>query len=255
MEVLWFVHHLWNSDPLAVRYNPACRPRTFHYWSLFTLPILIGVSAALFLKSQVILSDYASVYLLGLGTGISVFIDGKTEEKLNEQGVPYSQFISSPAPFTTLLWRTLGIHNDQYFETYYSLFDGDAPLSVNFYPRNLSLLKGMDEHPPVAKLENFTHGYFGCLKIMDRLQWPIWGWVPNQTMFFNSKSQSLMGQKRFLPNQLDFSFRDWANCMLWRGSGILKHGLIKRRSLLRILKNSLFLNPISKTNEYSCGVK
>ena len=82
------------------------------------------------------------------------------EEKLNEQGVPYSQFISSPAPFTTLLWRTVGIHNDQYFETYYSLFDGDAPLSVNFYPRNLSLMEGMDEHPPVAKLEKFTRGYF-----------------------------------------------------------------------------------------------
>jgi inner membrane protein len=82
------------------------------------------------------------------------------EEKLNEQGVPYSQFISSPAPFTTLLWRTVGIHNDQYFETYYSLFDGDAPLSVNFYPRNLSLMKGMEEHPPVAKLEKFTRGYF-----------------------------------------------------------------------------------------------
>ena len=82
------------------------------------------------------------------------------EEKLNEQGVPYSQFISSPAPFTTLLWRTVGIHNDQYFETYYSLFDGDAPLSVNFYPRNLSLITGMDEHPPIAKLEKFTLGYF-----------------------------------------------------------------------------------------------
>ena len=92
--------------------------------------------------------------------GVSVFVNGKMEEKLNEQGVPYSQFISSPAPFTTLLWRTVGIHNDQYFETYYSLFDGDAPLSVNFYPRNLSLMKGMDEHPPVAKLEKFTRGYF-----------------------------------------------------------------------------------------------
>ena len=82
------------------------------------------------------------------------------EDKLNEQGVPYSQFISSPAPFTTLLWRTVGIHNDQYFETYYSLFDGDAPLSVNFFSRNLSLMKGLKAHPPVAKLEKFTRGYF-----------------------------------------------------------------------------------------------
>ena len=144
-----------DTTPLAV-------PTLFIIDPLFTLPILIGVSAALFLKNHRLNFIGLSLSLAYLiwALGVSVFVNGKMEEKLNEQGVPYSQFISSPAPFTTLLWRTVGIHNDQYFETYYSLFDGDAPLSVNFYPRNLSLMKGMDEHPPVAKLEKFTRGYF-----------------------------------------------------------------------------------------------
>ena len=142
--------------------TPHAVPALFIIDPLFTLPILIGVSAALFLKNYRLnfIGLCLSLAYLIWALGVSVFINGKMEEKLNEQGVPYSQFISSPAPFTTLLWRTVGIHNDQYFETYYSLFDGDAPLSVNFYPRNLSLMKGMDEHPPVAKLEKFTRGYF-----------------------------------------------------------------------------------------------
>ena len=142
--------------------TPHAIPALFIIDPLFTLPILIGVSSALFLKNHRVnfIGLCLSLAYLIWALGVSVLINGKMEEKLNEQGVPYSQFISSPAPFTTLLWRTVGIHNDQYFETYYSLFDGDAPLSVNFYPRNLSLMTGMDEHPPVAKLEKFTRGYF-----------------------------------------------------------------------------------------------
>jgi inner membrane protein len=142
--------------------TPHAIPALFIIDPLFTLPILIGVSGALFLKNHRLNFIGLSLSLAYLiwALGISVFINGKMEDKLNEQGVPYSQFISSPAPFTTLLWRTVGIHNGQYFETYYSLFDGETPLSVNFYPRNLSLMKGMEEHPPVTKLEKFTRGYF-----------------------------------------------------------------------------------------------
>jgi len=147
--------------------TPHAVPTLFIIDPLFTLPILIGVSAALFLKNHRLNFIGLSLSLAYLiwALGVSVFVNGKMEEKLNEQGVPYSQFISSPAPFTTLLWRTVGIHNDQYFETYYSLFDGDAPLSVNFYPRNLSLMKGIGEHSPVVKLKSFTKGYFAMADI------------------------------------------------------------------------------------------
>ncbi|MFL2928009.1 MAG: metal-dependent hydrolase [Opitutales bacterium] len=149
-----------DTTPLAV-------PTLFIIDPLFSLPILIGVSAALFLKNHRLNFIGLSLSLAYLiwALGVSVFVNGKMEEKLNEQGVPYSQFISSPAPFTTLLWRTVGIHNDQYFETYYSLFDGDAPLSVNFYPRNLSLMKGIGEHSPVVKLKSFTKRYFAMADI------------------------------------------------------------------------------------------
>ena len=147
--------------------TPHAVPALFIIDPLFTLPILIGVSGALFLKKHRLNFIGLSLSLAYLiwALGVSVFVNGKMEEKLNEQGVPYSQFISSPAPFTTLLWRTVGIHNDQYFETYYSLFDGDAPLSVNFYPRNLSLMKGIGEHSPVVKLKSFTKGYFAMADI------------------------------------------------------------------------------------------
>jgi inner membrane protein len=88
------------------------------------------------------------------------FVERRVREKLAHQEVSYSQFISSPAPFTTLLWRVVGIEKDRYFETYFSLFDGNTQLLVDFYPRNLALMKGIEEHPPVVKLKWFTRGYY-----------------------------------------------------------------------------------------------
>jgi inner membrane protein len=147
--------------------TPHAVPALFIIDPLFTLPIFLGVLASLLFKNHNpkghrlnAVGLTLSLTYLAWAVGAGVFVKNRVNEKLAQQGVSYSQFTFCPAPFTTLLWRVVGIDNEQYFETYYSLFDGDAPLSVNFYPRNLSLMKGMEEHPPVAKLEKFTRGYF-----------------------------------------------------------------------------------------------
>lgn len=102
---------------------------------------------------------FCLTYLIwAFGTG--EFVKRRVTEKLAQQKVSYSQFISSPAPFTTLLWRVVGIDKDRYFETYFSLFDGETPLFIDFYPRNLALMTGLEDHPPVVKLKRFTRGYF-----------------------------------------------------------------------------------------------
>jgi len=94
-------------------------------------------------------------------------VERRVTEKLARQEVSYSQFISSPAPFTTLLWRVVGIDKDQYFESYFSLFDRETPLFVDYYPRNLPLMAGIEEHPPIVKLKWFTKGYY-ALSAVDK---------------------------------------------------------------------------------------
>jgi inner membrane protein len=147
--------------------TPKAVPVLFIIDPLFALPVLLGVLAVLLLKrhrplghrlNTIGLALSLTYLILACGTG--EFVKRRVTEKLAHQEVPYFQFISSPAPFTTLLWRVVGIDNDRYFETYYSLFDGEAPLFINFYPRNLNLMTGIEEHPPVVKLERFTMGYF-----------------------------------------------------------------------------------------------
>ena len=147
--------------------TPMAIPVLFIIDPLFTLPILSGVLAALVLNRHPSLGHrlntiglLVSLVYLAWAFGAGEFVERRVREKLARQEVSYSQFVSSPAPFTTLLWRVVGIEKDRYFETYFSLFDQNTPLSVDFYPRNLALMTGIEEHPPVVKLKWFTRGYY-----------------------------------------------------------------------------------------------
>ena len=150
----------FDTTPMAV-------PILFIIDPLFTLPILSGVLAALVLNRHRSLGHrlnavglFLSLAYLTWAFGAGEFVERRVREKLARQEVSYSQFVSSPASFTTLLWRVVGIEKDRYFETYFSLFDQNTPLSVDFYPRNLALMTGIEEHPPVVKLKWFTRGYY-----------------------------------------------------------------------------------------------
>ena len=150
----------FDTTPMAV-------PILFIIDPLFTLPILSGVLAALVLKRSSTLGHRLNMVGLVLSLAYLVwafsaaeFVERRVTEKLARQGVSYSQFIASPAPFNTLLWRVVGIDKDRYFETYFSLFDRKTPLFVDFYSRNLALMAGIEEHPPIVKLKRFTRGYY-----------------------------------------------------------------------------------------------
>ena len=153
---------LWPFDT-----TPLAFPVLFIIDPLFTLPVLAGVLAALILKRKRSLGHrlnsvglFLSLTYLAWALGAGEFVERRVKEKLTRQEVSYSQFISSPAPFTTLLWRVVGIDKDRYFETYFSIFDQNTPLYVDFYPRNLALMAGIEEHPSVVKLKWFTRGYY-----------------------------------------------------------------------------------------------
>ena len=153
---------LWPFDR-----TPMAFPVLFIIDPLFTLPVFSGVLAALVLKRKRGLGHrinsvglFLSLAYLAWAFGAGEFVERRVREKLARQEISYSQLISSPAPFTTLLWRVVGIEKDRYFETYFSLLDQNTPLFVDFYPRNLALMAGIEEHPPVVRLIRFTRGYY-----------------------------------------------------------------------------------------------
>ncbi len=146
---------------------PKAIPILFIIDPLFTLPIAVGVLSALVLTRERSFGHRLNTVGLTLSLAYLVWafgagqvVDRQVTAMLARQKVPYSQIIASPAPFNTLLWRVVGIDDSRYFEAYFSLLDGNVPLSVDVYPRNMALMAGLEDHPPVVKLARFTKGYY-----------------------------------------------------------------------------------------------
>jgi inner membrane protein len=159
-QILWPV----KTDPLAW-------PVFFIIDPLFTLPILFGCMAALILSRRKPLGHRLNTIGLVLSltytlwaVGAKEYVESRVRDKLSHQHVSYSQLVSTPSPFNTFLWQFVGIDNGRYFETFFSIFDGNTPLIVSYYPRNLELRQGLEHHPPVVKLQWFTRGYYALSK-------------------------------------------------------------------------------------------
>jgi inner membrane protein len=156
--------------------TPRAWPVLFIVDPLFTLPIVVGVTAAWFLSRKNPVGRrlnaaglVVAVVYLGWAFGVREIVNHGVRQSLDSQGVRHERLISTPAPFNTLLWRFVGMDGDRYFETYRSILDGDAPLVVNHHPRNLDLLVGLQEHPPVAKLRWFTRGWYAAKRVGDEI--------------------------------------------------------------------------------------
>jgi inner membrane protein len=156
--------------------TPLAWPIFFIIDPLITLPILLGALAALVLQRSTPVGHRLNTAGLTLSMayliwafGAREYVENRVSDKLARQNVSYSQFISSPAPFTTFLWRIVGIDKNQYFETYFSLLDGETPLFINHYSRNLELMRGLEQHPPVAKLRWFTRGYYAFERAAEHI--------------------------------------------------------------------------------------
>ena len=156
--------------------TPQAWPIFFIIDPFFTLPILSGVLTALLIKKNRLLGHRLNTIGLGLSVayfiwafGAGEFVKDRATEKLARRNISYHRFICSPAPFTTFLWRIVGLDNNEYFETYSSVFDGDAPLFIHHHPRNLELIRGLEGHPPVVKLRSFTRGYYAFSRKGDHI--------------------------------------------------------------------------------------
>lgn len=133
----------------------------------YTLPLLIGVIAALVMTRQgdrghlvnrlgLILS---SVYL-GWTLLAKTIVAGNFEDALRAQGIGYQKIFTTPAPFNTLLWRAVVRDEGGYYEAYYSLLDGDNDIRFSYYPSQEGLLTAIADYWPVQQLQWFSRGFY-----------------------------------------------------------------------------------------------
>ncbi len=143
---------------------------------LYTLPLLVGVIAALVLTRE---SDRGhrinraglvlSTAYLAWTIGAKFYVEARFDEALRAQNIPHERVFTTPAPFNSLLWRAVVRDRGSYYEAYYSLFDAPGQIRFTRYASADQLLDSLADHWPVTRLAWFSKGFYSVALDQDRI--------------------------------------------------------------------------------------
>jgi inner membrane protein len=88
------------------------------------------------------------------------YIDKKLAIALNDRQIKVDHYLSTPAPFSTLLWRVLVMSDGQYYVGYVSVFDSASDVSLEAYHSSDILLTNIKDDWDVQRLQWFTKGFY-----------------------------------------------------------------------------------------------
>jgi len=139
---------------------------------VYTLPLLIGVTAALVMSRTRATGHRLNWLGLALSTcylawtvGVKWHVDQVARESLASQGIAYERLLTVPAPFNSVVWRVLAMHPNGYSVGYYSLLDEHRHIVMRTFPSDPQLLTGIEDHWPVRRLQWFTKGFYSVSRI------------------------------------------------------------------------------------------
>jgi inner membrane protein len=132
---------------------------------LYTLPLLIGIAAALILRNERgwrwnIAGLVLSTIYLGWGVFAQAQVTAIAEASLRADGKKVERLLVTPTPFNTMLWRVVAVTPDGYLEGFRSFLDRDPRMTFDTYPRGEKLYDAVRDYPSVARIAWFTQGLF-----------------------------------------------------------------------------------------------
>lgn len=203
---------------------------------LYTLPLLVGISAALAMSRQHINGHrinhwgltLSCIYLMWTVVG-KVIVETNVRQALQQQNIEYRKVFITPSPFNSLLWRVLVRGDDNYYEGYYSVLDSDNKIRFENYPANEDLLQGIQGHWPVQRLKWFSRGFYSVsLHEKDIIMSDLRMGVESNYVFrFKVGENSNPHAKPVIPEQLstewDLSFINLIWQRIWDNQIILQY--------------------------------
>ncbi len=141
---------------------------------LYTVPLIVGVVAALRLKNPRGLNwNVAGLALstlyLAWGVGVQQHTTQVARASLQQEGINASGLLVTPSPFNTVLWRLVATTPTHYLEGHYSLMDDDQRITWTRHERGAGLLERHADEPSVARIAAFTHGFYSVSETGGRL--------------------------------------------------------------------------------------
>jgi inner membrane protein len=145
---------------------------------LYTVPLLIGLGAALVLKSgrglkwNAVGLAFSTLYL-AWGVAAQAYITQVAQASLKESGIQAERLLVNPTAFNSILWRLVAMTPDSYYEGFRSLLDEKPQITWRQYPRCDALAQAAAGNAGVAAIAKFSHGFYslgqqdGRLTVMD----------------------------------------------------------------------------------------
>ena len=141
---------------------------------LYTIPLLIGTISFFYLKRAPglayrmnILGLILSTLYLAWSVGLQSHVSDLARESLQKQNIHANQLITGPAPFNTLLWRTVAMTDSGYAEGFYSIMDDTDDIRFTQYRSENKLLKPLQDEWAVKRLQWFSKGFYKVSRLED----------------------------------------------------------------------------------------
>ena len=142
---------------------------------LYTLPLIVGVVAAMRLRrrdpDRALRWNAAGLALstvyLGWSVAAQAHVEGVVNHALAAGPLATSRALVTPAPFNTLLWRVVVMDVDGYQEGFYSLFDDDPQVALVRHRSDATLLAPLKDDWTVRRLAWFSKGFYGVSSATD----------------------------------------------------------------------------------------
>ena len=138
----------------------------------YTVPLIVGVVAALRLKSVRGLKWNAaglvvSTLYLAWSVGAQQHATQVARASLQADGIAVEHLLVTPAPFNTVLWRLVAITPTHYREGFYSLLDDSPRIQWTVHERGADLIGQYGKEPYLARMAAFTHGVYSVSSSPD----------------------------------------------------------------------------------------
>lgn len=135
---------------------------------LYTVPLIVGVAAALRLRTRDPVRARrwnaaglaASTLYLGWTLAAQSHVEGMVHRTLAATPLVDGRVLVTPTPFNSLLWRVVIMDDDGYHEAYHSLLEDDAALALAHHPSDRGLLEPLREDWSVRRLAWFSRGFY-----------------------------------------------------------------------------------------------
>ncbi len=139
---------------------------------LYTLPLLIGVIAALASPRGLrwnLAGLLISTAYVAWSFAAQQYVSAVARDALHTQAIPAERVLVTPTAFNTVLWRVLVVTPDAYHEGFHSLLDGDRELKFDRFERGSELYQPLRGYDRVARLAEFSRGFFAMSEVERRV--------------------------------------------------------------------------------------